>query len=415
MPAVCFYFQLHQPFRLRRYSVFDSGRDYFDDRANAAIVRKVAGKCYRPATQRLVDMAERFGGDFRLGLSISGCLVEQCRAFAPDVIEMLQKLASTGCVEFLAETYPHTLSHLFSDDAFAEEVALHHAMVEELFGQSPSVFRNTELIYNDALAQRLAKDGQYLGTLTEGADQLLDGRSPNHVYRAASAPGVSVLLKNHRLSDDIAFRFSDPSWPGYPLTAEKFARWVAEEPGDVVGLFMDFETFGEHQWESTGIFDLLSALPRALLDAGCPLLTPGEVLDEFDPAGSIEAPHAVSWADTERDLSAWLGNAMQSSAAQELYRLKDKVRTATNLPGAPDPELLRDWRRLATSDHFYYMCTKFFADAEVHQYFSPYESPYDSYINYMNVLDHLRTRADAATKASEPTPTPPVVVSDEVI
>ncbi len=396
MPAVCFYFQLHQPFRLRRYSVFDTGADYFDQRSNAAIIRKVAGKCYIPATRRLVELAKRHGGDFRLGLSVTGCLIEQCREYVPEVIELLQQLAETGCVEFLAETHPHTLSHLFSDTAFDDEVALHHEMIEELFGQQPSVFRNTELIYNDALAQRLAAGRQYLGVLSEGADTMLNGRSPNHVYRSAAAPALSVLLKNHRLSDDIAFRFSDPAWPGHPLTAEKFAHWIADEPGDVVGLFMDFETFGEHQWESTGIFDLLSALPRELLAAGCPMLTPSEVLDEFDPAGSVEAPHTISWADTERDLSAWLGNAMQSSAAQELYRLEPDIRAAG------DTQLLEDWRRLATSDHFYYMCTKFFADAEVHQYFSPYESPYDSYINYMNVLDHLRTRASVT--AQPPTP-----------
>lgn len=391
MPAVCFYFQLHQPFRLRRYSVFDAGADYFDNANNAAIVRKVAGKCYIPATRNLIDLAERLHGDFRLGLSITGCLIEQCREYAPEVIELLQRLAETGCVEFLAETYYHSLAHLFDDGEFDRQVALHAEMIDDLFGQTPAVFRNTELIYNDKLAQRLAKNGQFLGVLTEGSDALLNGRSPNHVYRAASAPSTSVLLKNHRLSDDVAFRFSDPSWPGHPLTAEKFAAWVAKEPGDVVGLFMDYETFGEHQWESTGIFDLLTGLPRELLNAGCPILTPSEVLDEFDPAGSVEAPQPVSWADTERDASAWLGNAMQSSASQELYKLLPKVLSADK---AGDDTVTRDWRRLSASDHFYYMCTKFFADAEVHQYFSPYESPYDSYINFMNVLDHLRSRAD---------------------
>ncbi len=390
MPAVCFYFQLHQPYRLRRYSVFDSGPDYFDDTNNAAIVRKVAGKCYVPALRHLLDLAERLHGDFRVGLSVTGCLIDQCREYVPEVIELLQKLAETGCVEFLAETYCHSLAHLFDAQEFDRQVALHTETMDELFGQSPAVFRNTELIYNDALAQHLAKGGRFLGVLTEGAEALLNGRSPNHVYRAAPAPATSVLLKNHKLSDDIAFRFSDPNWAGHPLTAEKFAAWVADEPGDIVGLFMDFETFGEHQWESTGIFELLTGLPQQLRDAGCPMLTPSEVLDEFDPTGSVEAPQPVSWADTERDASAWLGNAMQSSASHELYRLLPKVLSAA---AAGDETVLRDWRRLSASDHFYYMCTKFFADAEVHQYFSPYESPYDSYINFMNVLDHLRTRA----------------------
>ncbi|MEM8782982.1 MAG: glycoside hydrolase family 57 protein [Planctomycetota bacterium] len=402
MPAVCFYFQLHQPQRLRRYSVFDAASDYFDDTNNAAILRKVAAKSYLPGLRRLHELAVRMGGDFRLALSVTGNLIEQCRRWCPDVVEWLQKLAETGCVEFLTETSHHSLAHLFSDDEFDAQVALHVELMDELFGQRPSVFRNTELIFNDALAQRLLEDGRFLGVLCEGAESLLQGRSANHVYRAAAAPGLSVLMKNHRLSDDIAFRFSDSSWPGYPLTADKYAHWIAEETGDVVGLFMDFETFGEHQWEPTGIFDFLSGLPRQLLDAHVPMLTPSEVLDEFDPQGSIESKSVVSWADTERDASAWLGNAMQNNAAAELFKLEPAVKRAIADPAShkvdSPSDLLCDWRKLTTSDHFYYMCTKFYADGEVHKYFSPYASPYDAYINFMNVLDHLRSRTEPAAR-----------------
>ncbi|MEM9752732.1 MAG: glycoside hydrolase family 57 protein [Planctomycetota bacterium] len=403
MPAVCFYFQLHQPDRLRRYSVFDAASDYFDDTHNAAILRKVASKSYLPGLRRLHELAVRMGGDFRLALSVTGSLIEQCRRWSPEVIEWLEKLAETGCVEFLTETSHHSLSHLFSDEEFDAQIALHVELMDELFGQRPTVFRNTELIYNDALATRLLEDGRFLGVLCEGADAILQGRSANHVYRSGAAPGLSVLLKNHRLSDDIAFRFSDPSWAGYPLTAEKYAGWIVDEPGDVVGLFMDFETFGEHQWEPTGIFDFLSGLPRALMDAGVPMLTPSEVLDECDPQGSIQSKSVVSWADTERDASAWLGNAMQTNAAGELYKLESAIKQALleaqdgHRPSAE--ALLRDWRKLTTSDHFYYMCTKYYADGEVHKYFSPYASPYDAYINFMNVLDHLRTRAQPVALA----------------
>lgn len=399
MPAVCFYFQLHQPDRLRRYSVFDAASDYFDDVNNAAILRKVAAKSYLPGLRRLHELAVRMGGDFRLGLSVTGNLITQCRQWSPEVIEWLQKLAETGCVEFMTETSHHSLAHLFSEAEFEAQVALHVELMDELFGRRPSVFRNTELIYNDALAARLHKDGRFLGVLCEGADAVLQGRSANQVYRAAAAPGLSVLMKNHRLSDDIAFRFSDPSWPGHPLTAEKYAQWIAAEKGDVVGLFMDFETFGEHQWEPTGIFEFLSGLPRELLHAGVPMLTPSEVLDEFDPQGSIQSKAVVSWADTERDASAWLGNAMQTNAASELYKLEAAIKRAVAHHEAPPDaalQLLDDWRKLTASDHLYYMCTKFYADGDVHKYFSPYASPYDAYINFMNVLDHLRSRIEAA-------------------
>jgi alpha-amylase len=394
MPAVCLYFQVHQPHRLRRYSVFDADARYFDEQANAQVLRKVAAKCYDPATALLLQLIERHGGDFRLAFSLTGSVLDQFERYAPELIERFAALAQTGCVEFLAETYEHSLAFLYSPAEFDDQVALHAERIDALFGQRPVVFRNSELIYSNQLAVHLAKTGRYQGVLAEGVDHLLAGRSPNHVYHPPGVPDLGVLLKNYRLSDDIAFRFSDPHWSDYPLTADRYADWLTKSPGQVVGLFMDFETVGEHQWAETGIFEFLRRLPAATIERGGAFLTPSEALDEFEPVGVFDAPRGVSWADSERDLSAWMGNAMQTSALAELYKLEPAIKAAHAAGG--DPTLLRDWRRLGCSDHFYYMCTKYFADGEVHRYFSPYESPYDSYINFMNVLDHLRSRAETA-------------------
>ena len=410
VPAINLYFQVHQPHRLRRYSVFDAAPNYFDASANEQILRKVAAKCYLPATRVLLEQVRRHAGDFRLAFSLTGCVIDQLRRFAPDVIDNFRKLAQTGCVEFLAETYDHSLASLYNPQEFLRQVDRHGELIDDLFGQKPVVFRNTELIYSDRLAELIDVDERYRGVLTEGADHVLAGRSPNVVYAAPT--GLPILLKNYRLSDDIAFRFTHPSpeTPGESsaaaasstggsrrLTAARFARHVAaldrddddQPPAQVCNLFMDFETFGEHHWKETGIFTFLAEMPGALLAAGQRFLTPRESFDEFEPVDELSCPQSISWADQERDLSAWMGNAMQSSSLSELYRLRDTV-LATD-----DADLYRDWRRLTTSDHFYYMCTKYFEDAAVHQYFSPYESPYDSYINFMNVLDNLRLRARA--------------------
>jgi alpha-amylase len=395
MPAVNLYFQVHQPFRLRRYSVFDATPQYFDHAHNEQILRKVAAKCYLPATRILLDQVRRHAGDFRLSFSLTGCVIDQLRRFAPDVMDNFRRLAQTGCVEFLAETYDHSLASLYNHDEFRQQVDRHAELIDEVFGQKPVVFRNTELIYNNALANLIDVHDRYRGVLVEGADQVLQGRSPDVVY--ASPGGLPILTKNYRLSDDIAFRFTQSGNPGRPLTAGRFARAVAElddEHADgpaaqVCNLFMDFETFGEHHWKETGILNFLAELPGALIAAEQRFLTPRESFDEFEPVDTLDCPQATSWADSERDLSAWAGNAMQSSALNELYRLRDRA------IAADDRDVYRDWRRLTTSDHFYYMCTKYFADAAVHQYFSPYESPYDSYINFMNVLDNLRQRAEA--------------------
>jgi alpha-amylase len=388
MACVCFYFEIHQPYRLRRYSVFDTDRHYFDDPKNAEIIRKVAHKCYLPANQLMLDLIRANDGRFRLSYSITGTALEQLGEHAPEVIDSFRELAATGCVEFLAETYYHSLSFLYSREEFRAQVDQHRRAVKDLFGQEPRVFRNTELIYNNDLAHFVTHMG-FDGVLTEGADQVLGYRSPNYVYRPPHAPHLKLLLKNYRLSDDIAFRFSNRTWEQWPLTAQKFAQWVNQINGNgfICNLFMDYETLGEHQWAETGIFDFFRHLPAEILRTGDnTFLTPSQICDRFEPLGELDVAHMISWADTERDLSAWLGNAMQSNALHELYKLEGPLKEKG------DESLLADWRRLTGSDHFYYMCTKHWADGEVHKYFSPYESPYDSYINFMNVLDNVQAR-----------------------
>jgi len=388
MASVCFYFQVHQPFRLRRYSVFDTDAQYFDESANRDICRKVARKCYLPTNQILLDLIKQHEGRFRIAFSLTGSILDQFELYCPEALEGFVKLAHTGCVEFLAETYHHSLAFLYSQGEFADQVKLHRQKIKSLFNHEPRVFRNTELIYSNDVAHAAHALG-FKAICAEGADQILGWRSPTFLYRAAGTPELTVLLKNYRLSDDIAFRFSNHAWPEWPLTTEKFARAINQVNGvgHTVNLFMDYETFGEHQWAETGIFDFLKQMPREILASGeNDFKTPSELLSAYPVMDEFDAPNMISWADTERDLSAWLGNAMQSNALHELYQLESVVKSAA------DPDLIRDWRRLQGSDHFYYMCTKYFADGDVHKYFNPYDSPYDSYINFMNVLDNLRAR-----------------------
>lgn len=388
MASVCFYFQVHQPFRLRRYSVFDTDRHYFDDLKNAELFRKIAERCYIPANRVILDTIRKHDGRFRVAYSITGPALEQFEKDSPEALDSFHQLNATGCVEFLDETYHHSLSFLYSREEFRTQVELHRKKIKQLFNQEPRVFRNTELIYNNDLAHFISHMG-YDAILTEGADHILGFRSPNFIYSPPHAPKLKLMLKNYRLSDDIAFRFSNRKWEQWPLTADKFAQWVNQINGNGVlcNLFMDYETFGEHQWAETGILDFLHHVPGEILkDGQNDFLTPSQAIDRFEPVGEIDVPHMISWADTERDLSAWLGNAMQSNALHELYKLEGLLKEKA------DPQLLDDWRRLTTSDHFYYMCTKYWADQDVHKYFSPYESPYDSYINFMNVLDNVQTR-----------------------
>jgi alpha-amylase len=389
MPSVCFYFQVHQPLRLRHYTVFDRNDQYFDDYKNGSICRKVANKCYLPTNRLLLEMIRRFKGRFRIAYSITGLLLEQLERYGPEVISTFDALAETGCVEFLAETYYHSLSFLYSRNEFVEQINKHIDAINYFFRQRPRIFRNTELIYNNSLAALIESMGCFDAIITEGADHILGYRSPNFVYQPTGCNSLKLLLKNYQLSDDIAFRFSNRDWTQWPLTADKFAGWISNinGNGNVVNLFMDYETFGEHQWEDTGIFDFMRHLPDEILKhPDNNFKTPSEVVKSYGSSDTIDVPHIISWADTERDLSAWLGNAMQSSAIHELYRMERKIKN-TN-----DEKIIGDWRKLQASDHFYYMCTKYFSDGDVHKYFNPYDSPYDSYINFMNVLDHLHKR-----------------------
>jgi alpha-amylase len=400
--SVCFYFQVHQPFRLRNYTIFDTDNNYFDDAKNAQICKKVANKCYLPANRLMLDLIKKHNGKFRISYSITGVLMEQLEMYAPEVLATFKELAETGCVEFLAETYYHSLSSLYSRNEFKDQIKKHQAAIQRLFGQTPRVFRNTELIYNNYIAELIENIGGFDAILAEGADHILGYKSPNFVYRPPKCRQLKLLLKNYRLSDDIAFRFSNRDWSQWPLNAYKFANWInaVNGCGYVVNLFMDYETFGEHQWEDTGIFNFLRHLPEEILKhPDNNFKTPSEVAAGCDAADVIDVPHTISWADIERDLSAWLGNPMQQNAIIELYKLEEKIKSTA------DESIIRDWRKLQTSDHFYYMCTKWFADGDVHKYFNPYDSPYDSYINFMNVMENLNFRYSKSLLEKEKKPT----------
>lgn len=402
MRTICFYFQVHQPFRLRRYRFFDIGNDhhYYDDFANRTIMRKVADKCYLPTNQLMYDLIKEYGTRFRICYSISGTALDQFEMYAPEVLESFKRLVATGCVEILGETYSHSLSSLRNKEEFVSQVELHSRKVERLFGVKPTSFRNTELIYSDGIGEMAAEMG-FKAILTEGAKHVLGWKSPNFLYCNAINPKIKVLLKNFRLSDDIAFRFSNKAWGDWPLTTEKYVSWLnAIDPKqEIVNLFMDYETFGEHQWAETGIFEFLKYLPqRVFSDTNFEFLTPSEVADRFDPVSAIHVPYPISWADEERDLTAWLGNELQDDAFENLYSMAEKVRLID------DPDIQRDWRYLQTSDHFYYQCTKWFSDGDVHKYFNPYDTPYEAFINYMNILSDFEIRLNKASFQQPETP-----------
>lgn len=395
MTDICLYAQVHQPYRLRRFRVFDIGGEgsYFDEAGNAEILRRVARKCYLPTNRLLAEQIRRSDGAFRMALSLSGTLIEQMAAYAPEALESFQELVATGGVEILGETFYHSLAALADPDEFTRQVNQHRRLIEATFGLRPHVFRNTELIYWDGLAPTVAALG-FRGMLCEGADHVLGSRSPNHVYAAVAAPSLRLLARNYRLSDDVGFRFSQRTWDGWPLTAPKYAGWLAGNEGDSLHLFLDYETFGEHQWAETGIFDFLGHWPRECLDRGLRFVHPSQ-LARRQPVAPLSFARPTSWADQERDLTAWLGNRLQDSAHARLYRVGRAIRAGG------DPELLDRWRKLTTSDHVYYMCTKWFADGDVHKYFSPFDSPYDAFVAFMNVLEDLEQRARAVAAAAE--------------
>lgn len=385
---IVLYLHMHQPWRLARFRYLDlgSGRPYFDVERNLGIFRGIAERCYRPALDRLLANLEHHSG-FRVSLSITGTFVEQARLAAPDVLDRVRALVRTGRVALVGETYYHSLAFLLPPPELSEEVAMHRAMLRQEFGADPKVLRMTELAYSDDLA-RFAESERFQGMLAEGWEGALRGEPPTYRYCAAPAPTVMLLLRHYPLSDDVGFRFSSTGWGEYPLTADKYARWLASTPGDIVGLFMDFETFGEHHHASTGILEFLSALPSAVArESGLGWATVDEAI-AGPPRAPLSVPYTMSWADQNRDLGAWLGNDLQRSA----FEAAKKVGLA--VMQTHDAAIVTDWRKLLTSDHFYYMyVTGHGADQGVHQYFSSYDSPFDAYANYMNALTDLRRRA----------------------
>jgi alpha-amylase len=396
MPSICMYFQVHQPYRLKHYSFFNIGNDHYyeDENLNREILNKVADKCYIPANNKMLELIKKHKGKFKISYSISGVVLEQFEKYRPDVLASFIELSKTGCVEFLSETYYHSLCYMYSKDEFVRQVDKHKEKIKYYFNQTPKVFRNTELIYNNEMADFVQRMG-YKAILCEGVDWLLAGRSAHHLYNPPNNKKIKCLLKNYRLSDDIAFRFSDQNWNEFPLTASKYVSWLNKyrDNADTINLFMDYETFGEHQWESTGIFSFLEHLPEEVLtNTNYSFNTPSELVDLYPSKGVYDVHNTISWADTERDLSAWLSNPMQAETLSKVYAMEEEIK---NLK---DPELLQVWSKLQTSDHFYYMCTKFWGDGIVHKYFSPYNSPYDAYIYFINTISDLELRLKKASE-----------------
>lgn len=392
--SICLYLHVHQPYRVKKFSIFDNGHehDIFDGvtrnddshATNQHIFRKVAEKSYLPTNKVLLDLLTKHD-HFKVSLSISGTAIEQMHAWGPDVLESFQKIIDTGKVELVGETYYHSLAFFYDRNEFENQVMIHADMLKRTFGvDTITAFRNTELAYNNELA-KWADEAGYKAIIAEGWEPVLGHRSPNYVYRPAYTDNIKLLLKNYKLSDDVAFRFSDSNWQEWPLTTEKFTHWInSSYHGEIFNLFMDYETFGEHQWEDHGIFDFLSHLPEEFLANGSnKFVTLTEAAETLEAKDYVDIHNTLTWADTERDLSAWLGNAMQHQSIAAVYALKDRVYRSQNY------ELITMWRKLQTSDHFYYMCTKWFNDGDVHAYFSPYESPYEAHLTYMNVIREL--------------------------
>ena len=397
MKTICLYFQVHQPWRLKTYRFFNIGKDhnYLDDLTNRAIMQKIARQCYLPMNALLLKLIKENGGAFRVSFSLTGTVVEQFKLYAPEVLDSFRELVKTGCVELLGETYSHSLAALSSKEDFVEQVKAHSAMLKKEFGVKPKAFRNTELIYSDEIGMMVGDMG-FKTMLAEGAKHVLGWKSPDFVYASAGDQSLRLLLRNYKLSDDIAFRFSNQGWDEYPLTADKYASWLSEADGEVVNLFMDYETFGEHQKASTGIFDFVKALPKAILDRGdLSFATVSEATAAHQPVAVIHCPHVMSWADEERDVTAWLGNDLQNEAFGKIYELKEKVKSLKS------DDFNYVWNFMQTSDHFYYMATKWLSDGDVHSYFNPYGSSYEAFINYMNVLSDFQIEVEKALAAKK--------------
>ncbi|MEE4285924.1 MAG: glycoside hydrolase family 57 protein [Mariniphaga sp.] len=399
MKSICLFFQVHQPFRHRRYRFFDIGNDhyYYDDYANETIMRKIADKSYLPTNKLLLKLLKNLNGKFKVAFSITGVALEQFELYAPEVIDSFRDLAKTGHVEFLSETYSHSLSSLKNKAIFEEQVKLHDQKIIDLFGQKPKVFRNTEMIYSDDIGAQIYQMG-YKGILTEGARHILGWKSPNFLYVNAHNPRLKVLMRNFKLSDDISFRFSNTNWTQYPLTAEKFIGWLKklDPKEEVVNLFLSYDSFGNRQPKESGIFNFLEHFVQQVLkEQFLKFSTPSEMIEQLQPVSVVSVPHPISWADEERDLTAWLGNEMQKEAFEKLYSVSQRMAVCTN------SELQKDWNYLQVSDHFYYMSTKFFSSGESHSYVNPFDSPYEAFINYMNVLSDFKMRLNAITPGNE--------------
>ena len=391
--AICLYLHAHQPFRIKHYTIFDTSNDhlYFNDETaqaltnNRYIIEKVAEKSYRPMNAVLLELL-RGVDDFKVSLSITGTLIDQLAAWAPDVLDSFKEIVATGKVEIVAETYHHSLAFFYSRSEFEAQVAMHRQKIQDTFGVTPTAFRNTELSYNNDLAHWADQAG-YKAIITEGWDPILGWRSPNFVYKPSYTSSIKLLLKNYKLSDDIAFRFGDKQWAEWPLTVDTYVNWLGAsmDNAQVFNLFMDYETFGEHQWADTGIFDFMRVLPHTWKQSrdNRTFMTISEAADTFEPVDTIDTPYTITWADTERDLTAWLGNSMQHEAIRALYDMEEAVHLSGDL------DLIEDWRKLQTSDNFYYMCTKWFSDGDVHAYFSPYSTPYEAFTNFMNAWHDL--------------------------
>lgn len=394
MPSVCFYFQVHQPLRMRKFSIFDdNSKDpyslYFDTKLNKEIFEKVARKCYLPTNKIMLELISKYDGKFKISYSLTGVFLEQCCNYMPQVLDTFEELAKTGCVDFLSETYYHSLVSLFRNkNEFKEQIEQHRKLLKELFNYSPIVFRNTEALFSNEIAKFIEELG-YKGIITEGIEFILGWRSPNYLYRPRTCSKIKVLLRNYKLSDDVSYRFSARWWPEYPLTADKYAAWLSRCEGQCLNMFMDYETFGEHQWEDTGIFNFLRSMPGEILRyENLNFKTPTEIVNSFEPVGEVDIHNPVSWADIERDTSAWLGNDMQKYCFSNYENLGQLAKERG------DENLLHIWRLLGNSDHLYYMCTKAWADGDVHKYFSPFQSPYEGFMNYMNILQDFRHKLE---------------------
>ena len=389
--SICIYFQIHHPERLRKYQFFDIGKkhNYFDNYANRSELEDLAENCYLPANALLLDLIKKYEGKFKVAFSISGSAIDQLEMHTPEVIRSFQELAQTGQVEFLAETYSHSLASLSEDtDEFELQVKRHSAAIKELFGKKPVTFRNTSLIYSDKIGKRVADLG-FKTMLTDGAKHVLGWKSPNFVYKNALDENLNLLLKNSKLSDDIAIRFSDRSWSEYPLTSEKYADWVSHSLQDteVLNLFMNYEVIGHYNRAESGIFDFLRYFIQQIAEnPNYQFLLPKEVTKKHTAKDILPVPYPISWTDEERDITSWLGNELQKEAFTELFKIQPLVKKKKNA------ELNEDYSRLQASEHFYFMRTKLFSGADYHKYILPYESPYEAFINYMNVLSDFIER-----------------------